>query len=151
MKTGYMAAMALSLLVAAAPARAADGLIEKTSPHGVKQTLDRFESVLKAKGITIFARIDHAAGARKIGQELPPTELIIFGSPKMGAPLMTANQSIGIDLPLKLLAWRDDAGQVWIAYNDPAALKARHQIKGRDKLFGKMSKVLGALTDAALK
>lgn len=156
MKPVVKAALAAMLVLAtgtvlADSVLAASSLIEKQSPYSVKQTLDRFEAVLNKKGITIFARINHAAGAEKIGQKLLPTELLIFGSPKMGTPLMTASRRIGIDLPLKLLAWRAADGEVRIAYNDPARLKARHQVEGRDKVFGKMAAVLNALTDAALK
>ncbi len=130
---------------------AGSGLVLKQSPHSVRETLDRFEAILKKKGVTVFARINHAAGAKKVGQDLEPTEVIIFGSPKMGTPLMTARREIGIDLPLKLLAWRDEGGKVWIAYTDPAKLKSRHKVKGRDKVFGKMTKVLDGLTSAAVK
>lgn len=145
-----VALMVLALLVPSLGV-AGNGLIMKQSMHSVKDTLDKFEAVLKKKGITVFARINHAAGAKKIGQELAPTELVIFGSPKMGTPLMTASRKTGIDLPLKLLAWKDDGGKVWIAYNDPEYLKARHQVKGRDKVFSAMAKALDGLTNAAVK
>ena len=107
-------------------AAAADGLLELKSPHPPKQTMDRLESIVKQKGLTVFARIDHAAGAMKIGKMLRPTELLIFGNPQGGTPLMECAQSAGIDLPLKALVWEDGAGQVWLAYNDPAYLAARH-------------------------
>ena len=108
------------------PAAAADGLVELKSPYPPKQTMDRLESIVKQKGLTVFARIDHAAGAMKIGKMLRPTELLIFGNPQGGTPLMECAQSAGIDLPLKALVWEDGAGQVWLAYNDPAYLAARH-------------------------
>ena len=152
MKPILKAAIAvICLLLPTAVAAGAGGLIEKQSAHGVKETVDRFEAILKKKGITVFARIDHAAGAAKIGQNLAPTELIIFGSPKMGTPLMTASRRIGIDLPLKLLAWQDGDGKVRIAYHAPDRLKARYQVEGRDGVFAKMAKVLDGLTAAAVK
>ena len=151
MKPVLTAALMILALLVPSLGMAGNGLIMKQSMHSVKDTLDKFEAVLKKKGITVFARINHAAGAKKVGQELAPTELVIFGSPKMGTPLMTASRKIGIDLPLKLLAWKDDGGKVWIAYNDPEHLKARHQVKGRDKVFGAMAKALDGLTNAAVK
>ena len=104
------------------------GLITIRSRHSVKATVDRLESALKAAGVSVFARIDHAAGAASVGMELRPTELLIFGNPRAGTPLMQAKQTIGIDLPLKLLAWEDADGAVWASYNDPAWLAARHEL-----------------------
>ena len=106
---------------------AADGVIEVKSPHKVGETVARLESVLTDKGMTIFAKIDHAAGATKIGETLRPTTLLIFGNPKGGTPFMQCNQTIGIDLPLKALVWEDETGQVWLGYNDPTFIAARHQ------------------------
>lgn len=105
-----------------------DGLVTIPSKHSVKETIDRLEAAAKAKGMTIFARVDHAGGAAVVGMALRPTELIVFGNAKGGTPLMQASQAIGIDLPLKALAWEDAAGKVWLAYNDPAWLAARHGI-----------------------
>jgi uncharacterized protein (DUF302 family) len=107
-----------------------DGLITIRSRTSVKVTVDRLEASLKAGGITVFARIDHAAGAESAGMPLRPTELLIFGNPKAGTPLMQANQTIGIDLPLKVLVWEDAIGGVWIAYNDPTWLAKRHKLGG---------------------
>ena len=103
-----------------------NGLITITSNHSVKETLDRLEASLRGNGVTVFARIDHAAGAATVDMSLPPTELIIFGQPKAGTPLMQAQQTVGIDLPLKMLAWQDGAGKNWLAYNDVAWLAKRH-------------------------
>src|SRR5271170_3320447 len=103
-----------------------DGLVSVASKYSVKDTLDRLEANLKAKDITVFARIDHAAGAASVAMPLRPTELLIFGNPKAGTPLMQSSQTIGIDLPLKILAWQDAAGQVWLTYNDPGWLARRH-------------------------
>jgi uncharacterized protein (DUF302 family) len=102
------------------------GLTTIRSGKPVKATIDRLEADLKAAGVTVFARINHAAGAIAVGMPLRPTELLIFGNPRAGTPLMQANQTIGIDLPLKVLAWEDAEGQVWVTYNDPAWLAARH-------------------------
>lgn len=105
-----------------------NGLVTIASTHSVKETIDRIEAEAKRKGLTIFARIDHAAGASGVGLPLRPTELLIFGNAKGGTPLMQAAQTIGIDLPLKALAWEDAAGKVWLSYNDPAWLAGRHGI-----------------------
>ena len=103
-----------------------DGLTTVLSAHGVKDTIDRLESEVKSKGLTVFARIDHGAGAQAVGMPLRPTELLIFGNARGGTPLMQAHQTTGIDLPLKALAWEDADGKVWLSYNEPAWLAARH-------------------------
>jgi len=131
-------------------AQAADnGLITMKSPHSVGETLDRFEKAVTSKGMTVFARVDHAKGAASVELELRPTELLIFGNPKIGTLLMQSNQTAAIDLPLKLLAWEDESGQVWIAYNDPAYLVKRHAITDRDPVVEKMRKALGNFSAAA--
>ena len=105
---------------------AADGLITLRSKYGPKDTMDRLENEVKAKGLTVFARIDHAAGAAEVGLSLRPTELLIFGNAKGGTPLMDSVQTIGIDLPLKALVWQDASGNTWLSYNDPNWLAKRH-------------------------
>jgi uncharacterized protein (DUF302 family) len=129
---------------------AEDGLITIASKHSVRDTLDCLEASLKAKAITVFARIDHAGGARSVGMELRPTELLIFGDPKAGTPLMQANQSIGLDLPLKVLAWQDAGGKVWLTYTDLAWL-ARHHRLGPETAgaVGALATALAKLTEAA--
>jgi uncharacterized protein (DUF302 family) len=107
-------------------AQTADGLIAVRSAHPTKATLDRFEAAAKERGLMVFARIDHAAGAQRVGKTLRPTELLIFGNPQGGTPLMECAQSAGIDLPLKALVWEDAQGQSWLGYNDPAWLAQRH-------------------------
>src|SRR5499427_3623809 len=107
-------------------AMAADGLISIASSFGAKETTDRLEAEVKAKGMTVFARIDHAAGAAEVGLPLRPTEVLIFGAAKGGTPLMQAVQTIGIDLPLKALVWQDASGVTWLSYNDPGWLAKRH-------------------------
>ena len=106
--------------------RSEDGLITIASNHSVKETLDRLEASLKAKAITVFARIDHAGGAKSVGMELRPTELLIFGNPKAGTPLMQASQTVGLDLPLKVLAWQDAQAKTWLSHPDIAWLARRH-------------------------
>ncbi len=105
---------------------AADGLTTMRSSHGSKDTMNRLEATVKAKGMTVFARIDHAAGAAEAGLSLRPTELLIFGNAKAGTPLMQSSQAIGIDLPLKALVWEDGSGNTWLSYNDPNWLAKRH-------------------------
>lgn len=125
-----------------------DGLITIASAHSVKDTIDRLEAGVKSKGMTVFARIDHAAGAQGAGLALRPTELLIFGSAKGGTPLMQSRQTIGIDLPLKALAFEDAAGAVWLSYNDPVWLAARHEIADSG---GDVAKTLAAALDALAK
>lgn len=136
--------MAVSLL-----AGAADGLISLKSPHSAQATMDRLEAVIKDKGMNVFARIDHAAGAEKTGQSLRPTELLIFGNPKGGTPLMQCAQSAGIDLPMKALVWEDETGQVWLGYNDPAYLAKRHGARDCG-VVPKLSKALDGMSKAAV-
>jgi uncharacterized protein (DUF302 family) len=128
---------------------AGDGLVHIKSAHDVKTTADRLEKVLEAKGMTLFNRIDHAAGAKSVGRQLRPTELVIFGNPKVGSPLMACRQTVGIDLPQKALIWQDEAGQTWFSYNRPAYLKSRHHIEGCDDVLGKVSKALENFAKAA--
>ena len=123
-----------------------NGLVSVKSTHSVKDTADKLEKALAAKGMTVFIRIDHAAGAKKVGLALPPTELVIFGNPKVGTPLMQCSRSVAIDLPQKALIWEDDQGQVWLTYNDPAYLARRHAITGCDAV---LEKVGGALRNFA--
>lgn len=128
-----------------------EGLIMKKSAHGVAETLDRLEAALKAKGLTIFGRVDHAAGAAEAGLELRGTALLIFGNPRLGTPLMQANRTVAIDLPQKALAFEDGEGQVWLAYNDPTYLAERHDITGRDPLIAKIAAALDGFTDEATR
>ena len=133
---------------AAAQSAEGTGLISRISPFSVAATLDRLEAVLKAKGVKVFARIDHAAEAQSVGLSLRPTELLIFGNPKAGTPLMLASQSIGLDLPMKALAWQDAQGQVQLTWNSPDYLTGRH---GLDVEFNKNLAAVGGLIEAALK
>lgn len=129
MKFPVAIAITLAALSSLAPvAFAADGLIAAKSPYSVSQTLDRLEAVAKERGLKVFARIDHAAGASSVGKTLRPTELLIFGNPQGGTPLMECAQSAGIDLPLKALAWQDERGQVWLGYSDLESVARRHEV-----------------------
>ena len=141
----------LALVLMASAATAAEGLVSVKSPYGVKETLDRFESAAKARGLNVFLRLDHAAGAQKIGKTLRPTELLIFGNPQGGTPLMECAQSAGIDLPLKALAWQDAGGQVWLAYNDPRYLAGRHGAGECSAVVQNLSKALAGLAQEAIK
>lgn len=104
------------------------GMIDVPSRYSVTETLSRLEAVLKEKGLTIFARIDHSGEAAKVSLQMRPTQLVIFGSPKGGTPLMVAAPRLAIDLPLKALAWQDEGGKVWLSYNSPDYLQQRHGI-----------------------
>jgi uncharacterized protein (DUF302 family) len=105
---------------------AAEGLKSVKSNHGPAETMSRLEAAVRAKGLTVFARVDHAGGAAAVGLPLRPTDLLVFGNARGGTPLMQANQTIGLDLPLKALVWQDEAGSTWVSYNDPAWLAQRH-------------------------
>jgi len=127
-----------------------DGLITIASKFSVKETLDRLEANLRGRDITVFARIDHASGAASVAMPLRPTELLIFGSPKAGTPLMQSNQTIGIDLPLKILGWQDAGAKVWLTYNDPSWLARRHRLDpGTDASVNGLAVVLSSLAKAA--
>ncbi|HXZ19413.1 MAG TPA: DUF302 domain-containing protein [Candidatus Acidoferrales bacterium] len=105
-----------------------NGLVHLASPRSVPETLERLESILKARGVTVFARVDHSGEAKKVGLKMNPTQLLIFGSPKGGTPVMVAAPTVAIDLPLKALAWQDAEGRVWLSYNSAEYLKERHNI-----------------------
>jgi len=102
------------------------GIIDKPSHHSVDQTVDKLKNILQSRGVALFALVDHSGEAEKVGMKMPPTKLLIFGSPKAGTPLMLAAPSIAIDLPLKILVWEDTGGKVWVSYNSPEYLKDRH-------------------------
>jgi uncharacterized protein (DUF302 family) len=109
--------------VSMTPALPPKGIVDKPSSHSVEQTVDRLKNILQSKGVMLFALIDHSGEAEKVGMKMPPTKLLIFGSPKAGTPLMLAAPSIAIDLPLKILVREDTQGKVWISYNSPEYLK----------------------------
>jgi len=142
-----LAAILTSTLVSVASA--ADGLIALKSPHSEKVTMDRLEEVVKQRGLVVFARIDHAAGAVRIGKSLRPTEVLIFGNPQGGTPFMECAQSVGIDLPLKALVWEDASAQVWLGYNDPAFLAQRHGVAQCPVVEG-LRKALAGIAEAVV-
>lgn len=137
------------ILLSTIPAMAADGVITVQSNFDVEETTNRIERILKEKGMTLFNRINHSEGASKVGIELRDTELIIFGNPKVGSPLMKCQQSIAIDLPQKALIWEGDQGTVFITYNDPRYLQTRHNVTGCEKVFTKIGKALEGITKSA--
>jgi len=126
-----------------------NGLKTIQSQYSVSTTADSLEAILKEKGMNVFARIDHAAGAEKIGESLRPTELVIFGNPQTGTPLMQSQQTIAIDLPQKVLVWEDEQKNVWLSYNDPDYLANRHDINGCDELINKINTALDNIAQQA--
>jgi len=127
-----------------------DGLTISLSAYGPKETMDRVAAAVTDRGITILARIDHAAAAAKVGMELRPTEVLIFGNPRAGTPLMQSAQTIGIDLPLKALVWQDDKGKTWLAYNDPKWLARRHGVdSAAEHALNAMAAVLAEIAKEA--
>ncbi len=127
----------------------AEGVITLKSHYDVNTTVNRLQAALEKKGMTLFTRVDHAAGAKRVGKSLPPTQLVIFGNPKIGTPLMHCAPSVAIDLPQKALIWQDAAGQTWYSYNDPAFLAHRHHIDDCKPILAKIAKALGAFAHAA--
>ena len=125
----------------------ANGLITHPSPYTVPETLDHLEAILRAKSITIFARVDHSGEAAKVGLTMPPTQLLIFGNPKGGTPIMLAAPLSAIDLPLKALAWQDTDGKVWLSYNDPHYLQSRYSLS--DEVLKPIAS-LGTLIEQAI-
>ena len=138
-----------SLLTLSSVAGAADGLIAVKSPYAAQETMSRLEETAKKRGLNIFARIDHAAGAVKVGKTLRPTEVLVFGHAQGGTPFMECAQSVGIDLPLKALVWEDAQGQVWLGYNDPAYLARRHGVTDCPAVGG-LTKALAGLAEATV-
>ena len=126
------------------------GLVVKHSPHSAAETLDRLENVLKKKGISIVTRWNHAEKAAGVDIPLRDTELLLFGNPALGSHMFTSQQTAGIDLPMKALAWKDENGQVWLGYNDPQYIADRHGIEDRGDVIKKMQGALDKLSDAAI-
>ena len=125
------------------------GVVTIKSAHNVATTIDRLAAAVEGAGANVFARIDHAAGAEKAGMALRPTTLLIFGNPKIGTPALQAGQSIGMDLPLRVVAWEDEAGETWLSYTDPQAMAARHGVPEDNPGVMKMVGALGKLTGKA--
>ena len=149
--TWLAAALILAAPIAASAASHADanGIVTIESAHDAPTTIDRLEAAVEGAGATVFARIDHAAGAEKAGMPLRPTILLIFGNPKLGTPALQAAQTMGMDLPLRVVAWEDETGSVFLSYTDPAQMFARHGIAADHPTVAKMSAALEKLTEAA--
>lgn len=130
-------------------AQASEEHTVKQSRYSVGETLDRLEKVLKEKGVIIFSRIYHSVGAKKVNIPMRPTQLLIFGKPVVGSPLINENPLVALDLPMKVLAWQDEKGQTWLAYLNPSELQKRHNIQNNE-LINKMKNALNNLTNQAL-
>ncbi len=139
----------IALVLSTVTAQADDGLVKKLSARSVQSTMDSLENLVRNKGLTVFVRIDHAAGAAEVGEEMLPTQLLMFGNPAIGTNLMTSQRTVGVDLPIKVLIWEEPDGKVWIAYNDPAYLAKRHGIDDRDAVLDKMGRAVNGLVSAA--
>ncbi|MCH9808099.1 MAG: DUF302 domain-containing protein [Alphaproteobacteria bacterium] len=146
---GTIAAGLIFTLSFAPASHAGDDMIVKQSNRSVSATIDELAKVLESKGIRIFGRVDHQANAKGAGLELRPSTVLVFGNPKMGTPLMQENPRIGLDLPMKVLAWEAADGKVYIGYTEPKELEDRYDIDGKDKIFKKMTKALKMFTDKA--
>jgi uncharacterized protein (DUF302 family) len=140
--------MTLAIVFIAFPAIASDGMVNVQSNFNVEETADRMESILKEKGMTVFNRIKHSEAAAAVGIELRNTELILFGNPKVGSPLMKCQQSAAIDLPQKALIWEDDKATVWISYNNPRYLEKRHNITGCEEVISKIERALAGIAES---
>ncbi|EGU59397.1 hypothetical protein VINI7043_13626 [Vibrio nigripulchritudo ATCC 27043] len=139
----------ISCLLSYSAFAADNGLITVKSLHSVEQTAEKLINVLESKGMTVFTQIKHDEGAKKVGMELRPTRLVIFGNPKVGTPLMKCSQTTAIDLPQKMLIWQDAFGENWLSYNSPDYLNERHGLEGCAKVIGKVKQALGNFAKAA--
>jgi len=144
---GFLCSLAIAPLLAGT-VQAGSNLLMKPSKYSVPETIDRIERAVTAKGMQIFARIDHGGEAKKVGLAMRPTELLIFGNPKGGTALMVARPTAAIDLPMKALAWEDVDGKVWLTYNSPELLQERHNVPA--ELTSKLNSV-GALLEQAVE
>ena len=150
MKRLFIILFSLLILSPTIQAGEVDGLIVKKSNYSVSETINRFENSLKKKGITVALRWSHDSTAKGVGIDLRPTELLIFGNPKLGSNMFTSKQTAGIDLPMKALAWEDEKGNVWLGYNDPNYIAARHGITDRAEVVKKMSGALNKMSNIAI-
>lgn len=146
------ASIALLLaLVLQTPLAGAGSIVVTRSAHDVNETINRLEAALRAKGVTVFARIDHAGNAQRVGVALRPVQLLIFGNPKLGSPLLESNPMVGLDLPMKALAWEDTDGKVWLGYTAAATIAERYRIEDRAAVIDKMTGALKNFTAAATR
>lgn len=139
----------LAMLAMPFAAQADNGMKTQASKYGFQETQSRLEAVLKEKGLTVFAKIDHAEGAQKVGLKMQPATVTIFGNPKGGTPFMVASPESAIDFPLKALVWEDASGKVFMSHGTVASIVARHNIKGQDELAKKLDGLQAAITKAA--
>jgi uncharacterized protein (DUF302 family) len=140
---------AVIILLSVSPSYAED-LVTKPSPHTVAMTMDKLVAAVESAGAKVFARVDHAAGASSVGMELRPTQLLIFGNPKLGTPALQAGQTSGLDLPLRVVVYRDKIGQVFLAYHKPSELSIDHGIPADAEVLKKMAGALDKLTKKAI-
>ncbi len=145
----YLISILLLCAFSLSVAEANENYTSIKSPYPIAKTLDRLEKILKSKGIRVFARIDHGAGARKVGKLLHPSQLLIFGNPRMGSPLMNEAPMMGLELPMKALVWEDDRGQIWLSYLNPSVLQQRHGLNNK-KIIKKMTEALNVVTHKAV-
>lgn len=149
---GVVAVLAFVIALAFGPsAKAQDSMVLKESPHSVGQTLDRLAKAAEEKGLKVFSRIDHAAGADSAGLELRPTQLLVIGNPNVGTPLMQADQRLALDLPLRVASWEDANGTVWIGYWSPEVFAVQYGLEGQDERLKNMAAALDGLTGAAVE
>ncbi len=141
----------LGSVVSASTSAIAAELITKKSPHSVSVTIDNLKKAVEKAGAKVFARVDHAAGAKKVGSKLRPTQMLMFGNPKLGTPAMLASQTAGLDLPLRVVAYKDKKGDVYLAYHAPATIAKTHGIPADAEVIKKMTGALNKLTNAAIK
>lgn len=141
----------LMVALASFSSLAEESVVRVASQHSVQDTANKFIEIAQDKGLNVFARVNHQENAAKVDMTLRPTEVIVFGNPKVGTPLMQCAQEVAIDLPQKVLVYEDAEGKTWLAYNNPMYLKERHNIKGCDEVLAKVSGVLSKLTGAAAK
>lgn len=150
-----MKKLSLAILILAALTApttfAAEGMVNVESSYTVAETADRLVGILNEKGMTVFVRINHAEGAGKAGIEIEPTELVVFGNPKVGSPLIKCQQSVAIDLPQKALIWQDADAKVWLSYNDPRYVEKRHAVSGCEQVFAKIEMALAGISNAAAR
>ncbi|RIA55497.1 DUF302 domain-containing protein [Dichotomicrobium thermohalophilum] len=145
-----LAAFALTLGFLAGGVQAQDSLIVKESPHSVADTLDRLAVAAEEKGLKVFSRVDHAAGAETAGLDLRPTQLLVIGNPKVGTPLMQADQRMALSLPLRIASWQDEDGSVWVGYWSPEVFAVQYGVSGQAERLKKMADALDGLTNAAI-
>ena len=150
MKRLFIVLFTFLLSLTSVTATEVDGLIVKKSQFSVSETITRLENALTNKGINVALRWSHDSKAKAVGIPLRPTELLIFGNPKLGSNMFTSKQTAGIDLPMKALAWEDENGDVWLGYNDPNYIAARHGITDRAEVVKKMSGALNKMSDIAI-